>query len=235
MYAIPVGTSGPRDAVESIRAARREIAAGHIVCIFAEGAITRTGNMLPFKRGMEKIVAGTDVPIVPVHLDRLWGSIFSFAGGKFFWKWPQRIPYPVTVSFGAPLPSDSSAQTVRQAIQELAADATAHRVRPGRPAGSPPDPHRAPQLEPLRHGGFHRPHPHLRRDAHRRRLCWPRAEARGRAGAGDGGRAAALVGGRRAGQPRAHAARQGAGQPELHRRTRSHGSHAIGAVRASRP
>jgi acyl-[acyl-carrier-protein]-phospholipid O-acyltransferase/long-chain-fatty-acid--[acyl-carrier-protein] ligase len=36
----------------------------------------------------------------------------------------------VTVSFGAPLPSGSSAQTVRQAIQELSADATADRQRP---------------------------------------------------------------------------------------------------------
>ena len=66
--------------------------------------------MLPFKRGMEKIVDGTDVPIIPVHLDRLWGSIFSFDGGKFFWKWPQRIPYPVTVSFGEPLPSEHAAR-----------------------------------------------------------------------------------------------------------------------------
>jgi acyl-[acyl-carrier-protein]-phospholipid O-acyltransferase/long-chain-fatty-acid--[acyl-carrier-protein] ligase len=129
--AIPVGAGSPRDLVESIRAARREIAAGHIVCIFAEGAISRTGNMLPFKRGMEKIVEGTDVPIIPVHLDRLWGSIFSFAGGKFFWKSPTRIPYPVTVTFGAPMPSNSTAQGVRQAIQELSADATAHRKSPG--------------------------------------------------------------------------------------------------------
>jgi acyl-[acyl-carrier-protein]-phospholipid O-acyltransferase/long-chain-fatty-acid--[acyl-carrier-protein] ligase len=129
--AIPVGTGGGHDVVESIRAARHELAAGHIVCIFAEGAISRTGNMLPFKRGMEKIVDGTGVPIIPVHLDRLWGSIFSFAGGKFYWKWPTRIPYPVTVSFGPPLPSNSSAQTVRQAIQELSAEATAHRQRPG--------------------------------------------------------------------------------------------------------
>ena len=128
-YAIPVGSS-PRDKVESIRAARRELAAGHIVCIFAEGAISRTGNMLPFKRGLEKIVDGTNVPIIPVHLDRLWGSIFSFASGKFFWKWPTRIPYPVTVSFGAPLPSNTSAQAVRQAIQELSAAATTLRKRP---------------------------------------------------------------------------------------------------------
>ncbi len=127
--AIPVGTSNPREAVEAIRAARKELQAGHVVCIFAEGAISRTGNLLPFKRGLEKIVTGLDVPVVPVHLDRLWGSIFSFEGGRFFWKWPKRIPYPVTVSFGAPMPSGVSAQEVRQAIQELSADAVDHRFR----------------------------------------------------------------------------------------------------------
>jgi acyl-[acyl-carrier-protein]-phospholipid O-acyltransferase / long-chain-fatty-acid--[acyl-carrier-protein] ligase len=125
--AIPVGTGSRRDMVESIRAARRELEAGHVVCIFAEGAISRTGNMLPFKRGMEKIVEGLDVPVIPVHLDRLWGSIFSFEAGRFFWKWPKHIPYPVTVSFGAPMPSTTTALEVRQAIQELSSDAVAHR------------------------------------------------------------------------------------------------------------
>ena len=100
------------------RAAR--LAAGHVVCIFAEGAISRTGNMLPFKRGMEKIVEGTDVPIIPVHLDRLWGSIFSFEGGKFFWKWPTRIPYPRDGELRrAPASTDTARRQVRQAIQEL--------------------------------------------------------------------------------------------------------------------
>ena len=122
-HAIPVGTSNPREAVEAIRAARKELEAGHVVCIFAEGAISRTGNMLPFKRGLEKIVAGSNVPVIPVHLDRMWGSIFSFEGGKFFWKWPKSIPYPVTVSFGAPMPSHVAAHEVRQAIQELSAAA----------------------------------------------------------------------------------------------------------------
>jgi len=125
--AIPVGTGNRREMVESIRAARRELEAGHVVCIFAEGAISRTGNMLPFKRGMEKIVEGLDVPVIPVHLDRLWGSIFSFESGRFFWKWPKHIPYPVTVSFGAPMPSTTSAHEVRQAIEELSSDAVAHR------------------------------------------------------------------------------------------------------------
>jgi acyl-[acyl-carrier-protein]-phospholipid O-acyltransferase/long-chain-fatty-acid--[acyl-carrier-protein] ligase len=131
MNAIPVAGGNRRDVVESIRAARRELEAGHVVCIFAEGAISRTGNMLPFKRGMERIVEGLDVPIIPVHLDRLWGSIFSFERGRFFWKWPKRIPYPTTVSFGAPMPSTSGAMEVRQAIQELSSEAVAHRKRPG--------------------------------------------------------------------------------------------------------
>src|SRR6266481_8038392 len=124
--AIPVGTGNRRDVVESIRKARQELQAGHVVCIFAEGAISRTGNLLPFKRGLEKITEGLDVPVIPVHLDRLWGSIFSFESGKFFWKWPKRVPYPVTVSFGQPR-REPSAHEVRQAILELGSEAVAHR------------------------------------------------------------------------------------------------------------
>jgi acyl-[acyl-carrier-protein]-phospholipid O-acyltransferase/long-chain-fatty-acid--[acyl-carrier-protein] ligase len=123
--AIPVG-GGRREIVESIRAARQALQDGHVVCIFAEGAISRTGNLLPFKRGLEKITDGLDVPVIPVHLDRLWGSMFSFEGGKFFWKWPKKVPYPVTVSFGEPR-RGPSAHEVRQAILELGSDAVAHR------------------------------------------------------------------------------------------------------------
>ena len=57
--------------------------------------------------------------MIPVHLDRMWGSIFSFEGGRFLWKWPKRVPYPVTVSFGEPMPSTVQAHDVRQAILEL--------------------------------------------------------------------------------------------------------------------
>ena len=78
--------------------------------------------MLPFKRGFERIVDGLDVPIVPVYLDRVWGSIFSFKGGRFFWKWPVRVPYPVTVAFGAPLPSTTTAAEARLALQTLGCD-----------------------------------------------------------------------------------------------------------------
>ena len=73
--AIPVG-DGPRGMVSALVQAREELKQGHVVCIFAEGSITRTGHLHPFKRGLERIVKDIDVPVIPVHLDRLWGSVF---------------------------------------------------------------------------------------------------------------------------------------------------------------
>ncbi|MGH7772206.1 MAG: MFS transporter, partial [Candidatus Binatia bacterium] len=129
MKAIPV-SAHRKDIVESLERAREELRQGHMVCIFAEGAISRTGNFLPFKRGFEKIVDGMEIPVIPVHLDRLWGSIFSFKEGHFFWKWPERIPYSVTVSFGNPLPATASAEEARQAIMELGSEAVQYRRQP---------------------------------------------------------------------------------------------------------
>jgi acyl-[acyl-carrier-protein]-phospholipid O-acyltransferase/long-chain-fatty-acid--[acyl-carrier-protein] ligase len=130
MRAIPVSATNRREIVESLKRARNELEKTNIVCIFAEGAISRTGRIGPFKRGFEKIVEGTRVPIIPVHLDQVWGSIFSFKDGKFFWKWPKKSPYPVTVSFGAPLPPKSSVQEVRNAVLELESDAVEYRRGP---------------------------------------------------------------------------------------------------------
>ena len=125
--AIPVSAGSRREIVESLVKARRELEAGHVVCIFAEGAISRTGNLLPFKRGLERIVRGLSAPVIPVHLDRLWGSIFSFERGRFFWKWPKRVPYPVTVSFGRAFSAEATAQDLRLAIMELGSEAIKHR------------------------------------------------------------------------------------------------------------
>lgn len=113
----------PRDLIKSLQTASAAIRSGDIVCIFAEGQITRIGNLLPFRRGFERIMADVDAPIVPVALDGVWGSLFSFEQRRFIWKWPRRVPYLVTVSFGKPLPPNAGPSVVRQAVQELVAEA----------------------------------------------------------------------------------------------------------------
>jgi acyl-[acyl-carrier-protein]-phospholipid O-acyltransferase/long-chain-fatty-acid--[acyl-carrier-protein] ligase len=117
---IPISSSGgPRQILRALRDAGKYLDEGELVCIFPEGQLTRTGMLLPFQRGLERIAAGRAVPIIPIYLDRVWGSIFSFSGGRFVWKKPERIPYPVTVAVGAPLPAGAKAQEIRQAVQEL--------------------------------------------------------------------------------------------------------------------
>src|SRR5438105_11675717 len=114
---IPIDVRHSRSA---IRAAAEKLAAGEIVCLFPEGQLTRSGTLLRLRRGYELIAQHANARVVPVWLDRLWGSIFSFQGGKFFTKWPKEIPYRVTVAFGKPLdPQSADIATVREELLKL--------------------------------------------------------------------------------------------------------------------
>ncbi len=127
---IPISSSqGPREMIHSLRVATRALQEGELVCIFPEGQMTRIGQMMPFRRGMERILKGLEVPVIPMNIDGIWGSIFSFSGGKFFWKRPRKIPYPVRVTFGKPMPATVTSTEARQAVLELAADAFGRRKR----------------------------------------------------------------------------------------------------------
>ncbi len=132
--AIPISSElRPREMLKSLQTASAAIKNGEVVCIFAEGQITRIGQMMPFRRGFERIMQDVDAPIIPVGLDGVWGSIFSFASHRFLWKWPRRIPYPITINFGPPLPPTAAPFEVRQVVQELLAAAwreRKHRMRP---------------------------------------------------------------------------------------------------------
>ena len=131
---IPIAPyGGLRVVLRALREAGAAIDRGELVCIFPEGQITRTGTLLPFRRGFERIMKGRTAPVIPIHLDRVWGSIFSFDRGRFFWKIPERLPYPVTVSFGKPLPPQATAHEVRSAIQALGEAAWALRKPDRRP------------------------------------------------------------------------------------------------------
>src|SRR5437870_7586334 len=114
---IPIDT---RHSHSAIRAATEKIAEGEIVCLFPEGQLERAGTLLRLRRGYELIARHAKAPIVPVWLDQLWGSIFSFQGGRFFTKLPKRIPYPVTIAFGKPLKAEAAdIATVREELLKL--------------------------------------------------------------------------------------------------------------------
>ncbi|HYO25598.1 MAG TPA: MFS transporter, partial [Lacipirellulaceae bacterium] len=129
MGAIPL-RRGPKAVRSALDSAREALNAGEIVCIFPEGNITRSGQLQPFKPGLLQIIKGADAPVVPVYLDELWGSIFSFAGGKFFWKWPGPGGRRVSIWFGEPIKNPQNIYEVRNAVQTLGAQAvTARKMR----------------------------------------------------------------------------------------------------------
>lgn len=118
----------PQAVRAALRTAQQALRNGELVCIFPEGAITRSGQMQAFRPGLLRVLKGTGVPVVPVYLDELWGSVFSFRGGKFFWKWPERWPYPISIFFGRPVDNPMDVHQVRQAVQALGATAVERRA-----------------------------------------------------------------------------------------------------------
>ena len=124
MGTIPVAESKAKDAIQKSADALK---AGEVVCIFPEGSLTRNGGILPLRKGYELIARRADCPIVPMALDGMWGSLFSFSGGKFFWKMPKHFPRPVGVVVGQAYPANEHAKT-RLRLLELASEAFAMRA-----------------------------------------------------------------------------------------------------------
>ncbi len=118
---------GPKSILRSLKTARQAIENGELVCIFAEGQITRTGQLQPFQRGLIRIIQGIEAPVIPVYLDGLWGSIFSFRGGRFFWKRPRRWPYPINILFGRPLAATDDINAARHGVELLGVEAVQKR------------------------------------------------------------------------------------------------------------
>lgn len=116
-------SDNPKKLVQSLKQARQVLDEGYLVCVFAEGALSRTGMMRPFKPGFERIVKGTDYPIIPVYIGGIWGSIASYRNGMPRLRPLRDFRYPVSVHYGEPLPSTSTAFEVQQAVSELSVEA----------------------------------------------------------------------------------------------------------------
>lgn len=119
---LPISSKNPR---ETILSAASGLESGDLICIFPEGQLTRTGSLTPIRRGMEMIARRAHVPIIPVYMDGLWGSIFLSTVTVFSlppFKLPRRVPYPYTVSVGELMKENFTPRRVMGAFRELSAD-----------------------------------------------------------------------------------------------------------------
>ena len=123
---VPIDLSKPRDAVSTLVFCRAEVEAGELAGIFPEGQITRTGHLLPFKRGYERIAeskSGKQYPIIPAWIEGLYGHPLSMKGGKLFGSY-DRWPRPkVKVIVGEPVLGPIPPEALRAKVMELASQA----------------------------------------------------------------------------------------------------------------
>jgi acyl-[acyl-carrier-protein]-phospholipid O-acyltransferase / long-chain-fatty-acid--[acyl-carrier-protein] ligase len=136
MKCIPVDSDGPpKQLAQALDRAKAALAEGYMVCVFAEDAMTRTGNIRAFHRGCEFLVKDTDYPVHPVYIGGAWGAFTSYHQGRLRTRWGGFRRYPVTVLFGEAMPSTSSAGDVRAAVMELSCDYYQDRKSTRRPLG----------------------------------------------------------------------------------------------------
>ncbi len=127
MGAIPVSAlDAPALQGQTLQAGHDRLRGGGLVCFFAECALMRTGDLPRFAPSLEALRRGLNVPVVPVQIDREWGGFYGVRNGRFAFKWPRRIPFRLTINFGAPLPADCGAFEVRQALIMRAAEGASH-------------------------------------------------------------------------------------------------------------
>jgi 1-acyl-sn-glycerol-3-phosphate acyltransferase len=78
---------------------------GELVCIFPEGKLTHTGEMNEFRGGIAKIVARSQVPVIPMALRGLWGSVFSRDPSNVFERsFARGLRSRLALAVGQPVP-----------------------------------------------------------------------------------------------------------------------------------
>jgi acyl-[acyl-carrier-protein]-phospholipid O-acyltransferase/long-chain-fatty-acid--[acyl-carrier-protein] ligase len=94
---------------------------GEVVCLFPEGAISRTGHLGVFRKGFEKAceMANNDIVILPFYMRGLWGSQFSRSSEQLKTIRSDGFSRDIIIAFGEPLKKDTQADVVKRRIFDL--------------------------------------------------------------------------------------------------------------------
>ncbi|WP_233862933.1 MFS transporter [Paraburkholderia adhaesiva] len=97
------------------------LADGDLVCIFPEGKLTKTGDMNPFRHGVTEILRRSPVPVVPMALRGLWGSVFSREAGSGQPPPARRaLASRLTLAVGEPIaPDEVTLDRLQETVAEL--------------------------------------------------------------------------------------------------------------------
>ena len=101
------------------------LAAGELVCIFPEGALTKDGAIAPFKAGVERILANRPVPVIPLALRGMWASMWSNRSSRLRQlRMPRRFRAHVELIVDEPVDgTQASADFLEARVRELRGDA----------------------------------------------------------------------------------------------------------------
>lgn len=95
--------------------------AGDAICIFPEGQLTYTGHLGRFRPGIEHIINRDPVPVYPIAIKGVWGSVFSrkYIKSKYPW-FPRHWKKPLTLICGNPIPPEEvNVNTLQQVVLKL--------------------------------------------------------------------------------------------------------------------
>jgi 1-acyl-sn-glycerol-3-phosphate acyltransferase len=94
---------------------------GDLVCIFPEGKLTSTGEMNEFRGGVARIVERSRVPVIPMALRGLWGSLLTRDRANLFERsFSRGLRSRLALAVGQPVaPQEATPEYLYQQVRAL--------------------------------------------------------------------------------------------------------------------
>lgn len=111
MKAIPIASAkeNPEVYEQAFASAAEALRDGDLLCIFPEGRLTSDGEIAAFRPGLTRILTATPVPVIPIAIVGLWGSMFSRQYRKLWQRLPRKLWHRVIVNVGSVIAPEAAA------------------------------------------------------------------------------------------------------------------------------